>query len=43
LNDAVAIELVGGGVPRPRERCATLPLDTLRRAIIDFDKGRRGR
>ena len=43
LNDAVAFELVGGSVPRPRERCATLPLDTLRRAIIDFDEGHSGR
>jgi len=43
LNDAIAFELVGGSVPRPRERCATLPLDTLRRAVIDFDEGHRGR
>jgi nitrogen fixation NifU-like protein len=43
LNDAIAFDLVGGSIPRPRERCATLPLDTLRRAVIDFDEGRRRR
>jgi nitrogen fixation NifU-like protein len=43
LNDAIAFDLVGGSVPRPRERCATLPLDTLRRAVISFNEGQRGR
>jgi nitrogen fixation NifU-like protein len=43
LHDALAFDLVGGQVPRPRERCATLPLDTLRRAAIRADDGQRGR
>jgi NifU-like protein involved in Fe-S cluster formation len=34
LSDALAFELVGGTVPMARRRCATLPLDTLRRAVI---------
>ena len=33
LGDVVALDLVGGTVPPARQRCATLPLDTLRRAI----------
>jgi len=33
LSDAVALQLVGGTVPPARKRCATLPLDTLRRAV----------
>jgi nitrogen fixation NifU-like protein len=34
LSDTLAFELVGGSVPAARRRCATLPLDTLRRAVV---------
>ena len=37
LSDALAFELVGGTVPMARRRCATLPLDTLRRAVISLE------
>jgi nitrogen fixation NifU-like protein len=38
LRDAIAFELVGGSVPAARQRCATLPLDTLRRGLVHFDE-----
>ena len=43
LGDAIALELVGGSVPAARRRCATLPLDTLRRALIRLHQGRNSR
>ena len=41
LSDALAFELVGGSVPAARRRCATLPLDTLRRAVDRIGDQRR--
>ena len=36
LADDVALQLVGGTVPAPRRKCATLPVDTVRRGIARF-------
>jgi nitrogen fixation NifU-like protein len=36
LSDSVAFDLVGGSVPAARRRCATLPLETLRRAVMTW-------
>jgi len=41
LTDDVMLDLVGGPVPVARARCATLPLDTLRRALIGLGDDRR--
>jgi nitrogen fixation NifU-like protein len=38
LTDTLAFDLVGGDVPAARRRCATLPLDTLRRAVIAWQE-----
>jgi hypothetical protein len=38
LSDSVAFDLVGGSVPTARRRCATLPLDTLRRAVVAWQE-----
>jgi nitrogen fixation NifU-like protein len=42
LSDTLAFELVGGTVPMARRRCATLPLDTLRRAVMAVERGSSG-
>jgi nitrogen fixation NifU-like protein len=42
LTDGLAFELVGGSVPVARRRCATLPLDTLRRAMMSLEHGSSG-
>jgi nitrogen fixation NifU-like protein len=36
LDDAAVYALVGGKVPKGRDRCVRLPLDTLRRGLRDM-------
>jgi nitrogen fixation protein NifU and related proteins len=36
LDDAFAVQLIGGEVAAARRRCVTLPLDTLRRGLQEL-------